>query len=177
VRWFARVVAATGRHRTLREGLGVFVLDKLDTDERVAVQAHLGRCRACRSEVERLVPVVELLGRADPRLVETDLCFRWPGLVIPHAAPAKAWLAERLFRQTVGRLRVRAVFPGGEVAGAGGPGSPVMRILRPVTFFHRRGIDAARPTDERNTVAGARTNIHATATCPIGCSSPFWTTR
>jgi cyclopropane-fatty-acyl-phospholipid synthase len=139
-------------------------------------------------------------------LPETDHLLRWPGLAIPNHAPTKAWLAERLFRRTVARLPVRAVLPAGEVLGAGGPGSPVMRIVRPVTFFHRLGIDAkigfgesymagdwesrdladllapfaehvttlvpqalqplrrwvdaARPTDERNTVAGARTNIH-----------------
>jgi cyclopropane-fatty-acyl-phospholipid synthase len=138
-------------------------------------------------------------------LPDAERLSRWPGLAIPREAPAKAWLAERLFRRTVRRLPVRAVFPGGEVIGAGGPGSPVMRIVRPVTFFHRLGIDAkigfgeaymagdwvsrdlaalltpfaerittivppalqplrrwvdaARPTDERNTVAGARTNI------------------
>jgi len=139
-------------------------------------------------------------------LPDAERLLRWPGLAIPREAPAKAWLAEQLFRRTVRRLPVRAVFPGGEVIGAGGPGSPVMRIVRPVTFFHRLGIDAkigfgeaymagdwvsrdlaalltpfaerittivptalqplrrwvdaARPTDERNTVAGARTNIH-----------------
>jgi cyclopropane-fatty-acyl-phospholipid synthase len=139
-------------------------------------------------------------------LPDAERLSRWPGLAIPHEAPAKAWLAEQLFRRTVRRLPVRAVFPGGEVIGSGGPGSPVMRIVRPVTFFHRLGIDAkigfgeaymagdwvsrdlaalltpfaerittivppalqplrrwvdaARPTDERNTVAGARTNIH-----------------
>ena len=137
---------------------------------------------------------------------DTEPVLRWPGLVTPRSAPAKAWLAERLFRRTVARLPVRAVLPGGEVLGVGGPGSPVMRIVRPVTFFHRLGrdakigfgesfmagdwdsrdlaglltpfaeriatlvpsalqplrrwVDAAHPADERNTVAGARTNIH-----------------
>jgi cyclopropane-fatty-acyl-phospholipid synthase len=111
-----------------------------------------------------------------------------------------------LFRQTVRRLPVRVVLPGGEQLGAGDASSPVMRIVRPVTFFHRLGIDAkigfgeaymagdwtstdlagllspfaarvttlvprslqplrrwvdaARPSDERNTVTGARANIH-----------------
>jgi len=27
--------------------------------------------------------------------------LRWPGLATPRPAPAKAWLAERLFRKTV----------------------------------------------------------------------------
>jgi cyclopropane-fatty-acyl-phospholipid synthase len=118
----------------------------------------------------------------------------------------RAAIAERLFRRTVRRLPIRVVFPGGEQLGAGGAGSPVMRVERPVTFFHRLGldakigfgeaymagdwtatdlaglltpfaerittlvppalqplrrwVDAARPSDERNTVAGARANIH-----------------
>jgi cyclopropane-fatty-acyl-phospholipid synthase len=131
---------------------------------------------------------------------------RWPGLLTPERAPVRAWLAERLFRRTVAGLGLRAVFPDGEVVGAGAPGSPVMRLVRPATFFHRLGLDAkigfgeaymagdwtsrdlagvltpfaervttlvpkplqplrrwvdgARPDDERNTVAGARANIH-----------------
>jgi cyclopropane-fatty-acyl-phospholipid synthase len=139
-------------------------------------------------------------------LPDTDRLIRWPGLAIPDEAPTRAWLAERLFRRTVRRLPVRAELPGGEVLGAGGPGAPLMRIHRPVTFFHRLGVDAktgfgeaymaedwdsedlpglltpfaerittivpralqplrrwvdaTRPADERNTVAGARTNIH-----------------
>lgn len=58
------------RHRALRSSLGVFVLNRLDTDERATVLAHLNRCPACRSEVERLAPVATLLGRVDPRLVD-----------------------------------------------------------------------------------------------------------
>src|SRR5262245_44259029 len=76
----------------------------------------------------------------DPAIV--DVTARWPGLVIPNEAPAKAWLARRLFRLTVRRLPIRVALPGGEMLGAGGPDSPVMRIVRPVTFFHRLGIDA-----------------------------------
>jgi cyclopropane-fatty-acyl-phospholipid synthase len=125
---------------------------------------------------------------------------------VPPHSPSRAWLAERLFRRTVRRLPIRVVFPGGEQLGAGGAGSPVMRVERPATFFHRLGldakigfgeaymagdwtatdlaglltpfaerittlvppslqplrrwVDAARPSDERNTVAGARANIH-----------------
>jgi cyclopropane-fatty-acyl-phospholipid synthase len=131
---------------------------------------------------------------------------RWPGLAVPPHSPVRAAIAERVFRRTVRTLPVRVVLPGGERLGAGGADSPVMRIVRPVTFFHRLGIDAkigfgeaymagdwtatdlaglltpfaerittiipktlqplrrwvdaARPADERNTVAGARANIH-----------------
>jgi cyclopropane-fatty-acyl-phospholipid synthase len=131
---------------------------------------------------------------------------RWPGLAVPAHSPARAAIAERIFRRTVRNLPVRVVLPGGEQLGAGGAGSPVMWVQRPVTFFHRLGVDAkigfgeaymagdwttddlaglltpfaerittlipralqplrrwvdaARPADERNTVAGARANIH-----------------
>ena len=63
----------------------------------------------------------------------------WPGLATPPVAPAKARIAETLFRNAVRRLPVRVVFPGGERIGAGGPDSPVMRIERPGPFFARLG--------------------------------------
>jgi cyclopropane-fatty-acyl-phospholipid synthase len=121
-------------------------------------------------------------------------------------SPWRAYAAEALFRFVVRRLPVRVCLPGGERLGAGGPGSPVMRIERPVSFFHRLGadakigfgesymasdwssenladlltpfaermavlippplqtlrrlVDARRPRTERNTVDGARANIH-----------------
>jgi cyclopropane-fatty-acyl-phospholipid synthase len=118
-------------------------------------------------------------------------------------SPARAWIAERLFRHIVCRLAVDIVYPDGERLGLGGP---EMRIVRPEAFFHRLGVDAkigfgeaymagdwtspdpaalltpfaarvadlvprplqalrrwvdaAQPTEERNTVVGARSNIH-----------------
>ncbi|MHA6784407.1 class I SAM-dependent methyltransferase [Pseudonocardia saturnea] len=63
----------------------------------------------------------------------------WPGLSTPPKAPGKARIAEALFRRAVKGLPVRVVFPGGERIGAGGPDSPVMRIVRPAAFFHRLG--------------------------------------
>jgi cyclopropane-fatty-acyl-phospholipid synthase len=63
----------------------------------------------------------------------------WPGLATPPVAPVKARIAEVLFRNAVKRLPVRVVYPGGERLGAGGPGSPVMRIVRPEAFYHRLG--------------------------------------
>ncbi|WP_219417877.1 SAM-dependent methyltransferase [Pseudonocardia nigra] len=63
----------------------------------------------------------------------------WPGLSTPPHVPARARIAEALFRRAVRSLPVRVVFPGGERIGAGGPGSPVMRIVRPAAFFHRLG--------------------------------------
>lgn len=58
------------RHRTLRESLGVFVLDRLDAEDRAHLRRHLDRCAACRSEVDELAPVVELLAR--PRFPGCD---------------------------------------------------------------------------------------------------------
>jgi cyclopropane-fatty-acyl-phospholipid synthase len=63
----------------------------------------------------------------------------WPGLATVPRAPAKARIAEALFRRAVRPLPVRVVFPGGERIGAGGLDSPVMRVVRPEAFFHRLG--------------------------------------
>jgi cyclopropane-fatty-acyl-phospholipid synthase len=128
---------------------------------------------------------------------------RWPGLATAPHSPLRARIAEQLFRRTARGLAINVVFPGGERLGLGGP---VMRIVRPDSFFHRLGadakigfgeaymagdwtspdpaalltpfaqrmavivpkplqvlrrwVDAAQPSDERNTVEGARSNIH-----------------
>lgn len=128
---------------------------------------------------------------------------QWPGLASVPRSPARAWIAEQLFRRTVRTLPVTVLFPGGERIGRGGP---EMRLVRPEDFFHRLGVDAKigfgeaymagdwtspdpaglltpfaermavlvpkplqvlrrwvdarRPDDERNTVDGARGNIH-----------------
>ncbi|XVS62238.1 class I SAM-dependent methyltransferase [Actinosynnema sp. CA-299493] len=130
----------------------------------------------------------------------------WPGLAAPRCSPGRAAVAELLFRHAVRTLPVRVALPGGERLGAGGPDSPVMRIVRPTSFFHRLGadakigfgeaylaedwtsndpaglltpfaarmadlvprplqvfrrwVDARQPAAERNTVEGARANVH-----------------
>jgi cyclopropane-fatty-acyl-phospholipid synthase len=66
----------------------------------------------------------------------------WPGLATPPCSPTRARIAEVLFRRAVRPLDVRVLLPGGERLGAGGPGSPVMRIPRPAAFFHRIGADS-----------------------------------
>jgi anti-sigma factor RsiW len=58
------------RRRVLRDTIGVFVLGRLDTEDRAVLQAHLEDCPSCRSEVELLTPVVELLSRVDPQLID-----------------------------------------------------------------------------------------------------------
>jgi cyclopropane-fatty-acyl-phospholipid synthase len=66
----------------------------------------------------------------------------WPGLATPPQSAVRARIAESLFRGAVRNLPVRVVFPGGERLGAGGPESPVMRIVRPAAFFHRLGCNS-----------------------------------
>jgi cyclopropane-fatty-acyl-phospholipid synthase len=66
----------------------------------------------------------------------------WPGLATPPHSPLRARIAEILFRRAVRSLDVRVVFPGGERIGAGGPSSPVMRVVRPEAFFHRLGANS-----------------------------------
>ncbi|MDN5750908.1 MAG: SAM-dependent methyltransferase, partial [Pseudonocardia sp.] len=77
--------------------------------------------------------------RSNSHLVPRPIDGVWPGLATPPRAPGKARIAEALFRRAVRPLPVRVVFPGGERIGAGGPDSPVMRIVRPGAFFHRLG--------------------------------------
>ncbi|GAB3447709.1 class I SAM-dependent methyltransferase [Actinophytocola sediminis] len=90
-----------------------------------------------------------------------------PGLSQLHTAPTRAWLAERLFRHAAGPLPVRVVFPGGERVGAGGADAPVMRLIRPRTFFHRLGLDAKIGFGEAY-MAG-----DWTSTDPAGLLTPF----
>jgi cyclopropane-fatty-acyl-phospholipid synthase len=124
----------------------------------------------------------------------------------PRCSPARAVAARSVFQHAVRTLPVRVALPGGERLGAGGPESPVMRIVRPEVFFRRLGadakigfgeaymagdwtsndpaalltpfaarmadlvprplqlfrrwVDARQPAHERNTVEGARQNIH-----------------
>jgi cyclopropane-fatty-acyl-phospholipid synthase len=88
-----------------------------------------------RAETAADTPVAAAPGPAVPRPQEGV----WPGLTTPPHAPFRARVAEALFRRAVRDLPVRVVFPGGARIGAGGSGSPVMRIVRPAAFFHRLG--------------------------------------
>ncbi|MFF3440841.1 zf-HC2 domain-containing protein [Streptosporangium sp. NPDC002721] len=47
----------------VRMSLGVYVLDALEPDERVLVEAHLAECAECRAELEELAGVTTFLGR------------------------------------------------------------------------------------------------------------------
>nr|WP_245976510.1 cyclopropane-fatty-acyl-phospholipid synthase family protein [Amycolatopsis palatopharyngis] len=66
----------------------------------------------------------------------------WRELHTPPHSPWRARIAESLFRRAVRPLNVRVSLPDGTVLGAGGPGTPQMRLHRPAAFFHRLGVDA-----------------------------------
>lgn len=83
-------------------------------------------------------PENQLLSREIPRPDKGV----WPGLATPPHCPARARVAEALFRRAVRTLDVRIVLAGGERLGAGGPSAPVMRIPRPAAFFHRLGANS-----------------------------------
>jgi cyclopropane-fatty-acyl-phospholipid synthase len=90
---------------------------------------------------EPITPVSEpaVVTRSNNHMVPRPNEGVWPGLAAPQLSPARARIAESLFRRAVRSLPVRVVFPGGERIGAGGLDSPVMRIVRPEAFFHRLG--------------------------------------
>ena len=88
---------------------------------------------------ERMMPDRAARGAAPQRPVPRPNEGVWPGLATAPHVPVKARIAEALVRRAVPGLPVRVVFPGGERIGAGGPDSPVMRIVRPAAFFHRLG--------------------------------------
>jgi cyclopropane-fatty-acyl-phospholipid synthase len=64
---------------------------------------------------------------------------RWPDVAtVPHS-PVRAAAARRIFRRAAGRLPLRVVEPGGHSYGGGAAADPVMRLVRPTSFFHRLG--------------------------------------
>lgn len=64
---------------------------------------------------------------------------RWPGIAHTPRTPMKARAAKAILKPTVNALPVRVSFADGTQWGAGGPGSPEMRIVRPKAFFARLG--------------------------------------
>jgi cyclopropane-fatty-acyl-phospholipid synthase len=66
----------------------------------------------------------------------------WPGLATPPRAPLRARVAEAIFRRAVAPLPIRVVTPEGRAFGSGGRSAPVMRLVRPGTFYARLGADA-----------------------------------
>jgi cyclopropane-fatty-acyl-phospholipid synthase len=64
---------------------------------------------------------------------------RWPDIAIVPHRPARAGIAQQIFRRAVRRIPLRVVESGGKQYGAGAAGDPVMRIVRPQAFFARLG--------------------------------------
>ncbi|GLY27752.1 cyclopropane-fatty-acyl-phospholipid synthase family protein [Kineosporia sp. NBRC 101731] len=80
----------------------------------------------------------------DPRIAvaavipDDDLAVRWPDVARVPAGGVQAVVARALFRRAVAGLPLRVEL-GSESIGSGGPGDPVMRIVRPDHFFARVG--------------------------------------
>jgi cyclopropane-fatty-acyl-phospholipid synthase len=66
----------------------------------------------------------------------------WPGLATPPRVPLRARVAEAIFRRAVAPLPIRVVVPDGRVHGCGAKSAPVMRLVRPGSFYARLGADA-----------------------------------
>jgi Putative zinc-finger len=80
--------------RKWRELIGALVLGQVSDDERVALEAHLEGCPACRAEADALAPVATMLSLADP----------------DHLAPTPeppARLRERIARQIATERRAQ----------------------------------------------------------------------
>jgi cyclopropane-fatty-acyl-phospholipid synthase len=64
---------------------------------------------------------------------------RWTDVAtVPHS-PVRAAVVRRIFRRAAGRLPLRVIEAGGRSYGGGGATDPVMRLVRPTSFFHRLG--------------------------------------
>jgi cyclopropane-fatty-acyl-phospholipid synthase len=64
---------------------------------------------------------------------------RWPDVATVPNAPVRAAIARRIFRSAVARLPLRVVEPGGHTYGGGSGVDPLLRLVRPGSFFHRLG--------------------------------------
>ena len=76
---------------------------------------------------------------ASPAAIDPD---RWPGVAAPPSglkAEVAGKAAGLLFKGAVKRLPLRVEYPDGSVLGTGGPGAPVMTMLRPEAFQNRIG--------------------------------------
>jgi cyclopropane-fatty-acyl-phospholipid synthase len=63
----------------------------------------------------------------------------WPGLQDPGENRVRMRVARALMRAAVRRMPMRLAWPDGTVEGAGGPDSPVVRLIRPEACFTRIG--------------------------------------
>jgi anti-sigma factor RsiW len=132
--------------RRWREELGAYALDQLDADERAAVEAHLYGCAACRTELEELAPVAEVLPLADPdELGATpapprSLAFR----VARGIAAERRARRRRRVRLGLAAAAAACAAAAGVVAlsSGGGTGSPPAGTPRSVAFTSTpRGVE------------------------------------
>ena len=99
---------------------------ELEADERVAVEAHLAACAACRGEADALAAVWQDLARAAPR---TGSASVWPAVQARIGAPRPGWFfgGRPLVRAGLASLAVAcglvagALLPSGGVAEAADP--------------------------------------------------------
>jgi cyclopropane-fatty-acyl-phospholipid synthase len=65
--------------------------------------------------------------------------LRWPDVAtVPHS-PVRAAVVRRVFGRAARRLPLRVIESGGRSYGGGSATDPVMRLVRPSSFFHRLG--------------------------------------
>jgi cyclopropane-fatty-acyl-phospholipid synthase len=64
---------------------------------------------------------------------------RWPDVATVPRSPLRAAVARRIFRHAAGRLPLRVVDDDGRSYGGGSSADPLMRLVRPTSFFHRVG--------------------------------------
>lgn len=67
---------------------------------------------------------------------------RWPGIAHTPRTPLKARAAKAIVKPAVNSIPVQVSFADGTTWGAGGSGSPQMRIVRPKAFFARLGAES-----------------------------------
>ncbi len=64
---------------------------------------------------------------------------RWPDVVNVPPGRVRAMIARFLLRRIATRLQFRVAPAGGRMSGLGGPGSPVLVLHRPASFYRRVG--------------------------------------
>lgn len=78
---------------------------------------------------------------ASPRAVADPDPQRWPGLCAAPRARGRVHIARAVFDHAARQVDLRAQLPGDRWLGGGGPGSPIMRIVREQEFFARLAVD------------------------------------
>jgi cyclopropane-fatty-acyl-phospholipid synthase len=74
-----------------------------------------------------------------PALTSGIDAHRWPDVARVPNSPVRAAIARRLFHHAAQRIPLRVVEPSGRTFGGGAAGDPVLRLVRPSSFYHRVG--------------------------------------